>query len=275
MFRHILLGFFWDSYDNLGHILFANLIWFFCNLPGLFLIYLIFQLSPGISLLWLLLFIPVLIFSATTTGLFAYTKLMLEAKDTAIKYYFLGIKEFWRKGTLLVIIHLLIFVLVIVNIIFYLPLRGSMQMVGAILAGIAFWCGVFVALQSLYAFAILVQYNLNIRKTLKRSFLLLLDNLLTTIGVFIFFIIFLVFSLLSGLGPILFMMSCIAMLGNNALYEIMTKYEKKPEPEHALAPGEKPTSWKQILDQEKAKQKPKWRHDNRGWKDIFRPWDYK
>jgi uncharacterized membrane protein YesL len=203
--------------------------------------------------------------------MFHYTKLMVEAKDSPIKQYFLGMKQYCWQGFILTLIHLLIFILVIVNMNFYLQLKGF----GMILAGVAFWCGIFVALQSLYAYAILVQHNVSIRKTLKRSFLLLLDNLWVTIGVFIFFILFFVFSLLSGVGPILFMMSCIAMLGNNALYEIMTKYEKKPEPEQALAPGEKPTSWKQILDQEKADQKPKWRHDNRGWKDIFRPWDYK
>lgn len=273
MFRHILLGFFWDSYDNLGHVLFANVIWFFCNLPSLFLIYIILHGSQGINLLWILFLIPVCIFSATTSGLYAYTKLLMEGKDNAINHYFFGIKQYWWKGTILVIIHFIIFLVVIVNINFYLQLRGSLQMVGIVLAGLAFWCGMLVAIESLYALPVLVQHNLGIKKTLKRSFLLVFDNLWISIGIFIFIIIFLLISLFSGVGPILFMLSCLAMLGNNTLYEIMTKYEKKPEIETVLAAGEKPTSWKQILDREKADQKPKWRHDNRGWKDIFRPWE--
>lgn len=275
MFRHILLGFFWDTYDNLGHILLVNVIWFICNLPGLMIMYLIFRSSLGINLLWILLCIPLFIFSTTTAGLFAYTKQLMELKDSSIKYLFLGMKQYYGKGLALVLIHLGIFLLIIININFYLQLRGSMQMLGVILAGLAFWCGIFVALESLYSFAVLVQQNLSIKKTLKRSFLLVLDNLWVTIGIFIFCISFLIISLFSGIGPILFMMSCIAMLGNNAIYEIMAKYVKKPEPTPTLAPGEKPTSWKQILDQEKADQQPKWRHENRGWKDIFRPWDYK
>jgi uncharacterized membrane protein YesL len=275
MFRHILLGFFWDTYDNLGHIILANVLWFLCNLPGLSLIYLVFHISTGFNLFWILLLIPLGIFSVTTAGLFAYTKQLIELQDNSIKSFFLGMKQYYGKAMGIAIIHLILFVLIIVNINFYLQLRGNMQMLAVVLAGLAFWCGIFVALESLYAFAVLVQHNLGIKKTLKRSFLIVLDNLWVTIGVFIFLISLTVLSLFSGIGPMLFMMSCIAMLGNNAIYEIMTKYDKKPVAVPAVAPGEKPTSWKQILDQEKADQQPKWRHDNRGWKDIFRPWDYK
>ncbi|MFB3895862.1 MAG: hypothetical protein ACE14V_06120 [bacterium] len=275
MFRRILLGFFWDTYDNLGHILLANILWFVCNLPGLLVIYFLFHLTAGLNLLWIFLIIPIGIFSVTTVGLFAYTKQLMELKDNSIKQFFMGIKQYSGKATVIVLIHVLIFILVAVNINFYIQLRGNMQMAGVVLAGIAFWCGVLVTLESVYALAILVQHNLGIRKTLKRSFLIVLDNLWITIGIFIFLLSFLILCLFSGIGPVLFMMSGIAMLGNNAIYEIMTKYEQKPIVEPPLAPGEKPTSWKQILDQEKADQQPKWRHDNRGWKDIFRPWDYK
>ncbi|MCX7919249.1 MAG: hypothetical protein N3A72_06510 [bacterium] len=270
MFRRILLGFFWDSYDNLGHLILANLLWFFCNILGLFLGYIILHISPRFSIFWILFSIPLAIFSVTTTAMFYYTKLMVEAKDSPIKQFFLGMKLYFWKGIFITLIHIFIGILVMINIQFYIQIQGF----GMILAGLAFWCGILVAMQSLYAYSILVQHNLPLRKTFKRSFLLLLDNLWITVGIFLFSIIFFIVSLLSGIGPILFMMSCIAMLGNNAIYEIMTKYEKKPEPEPALAPGEKPTSWKQILDKEKADQQPKWRHDNRGWKDIFRPWDY-
>jgi uncharacterized membrane protein YesL len=275
MFRHILLGFFWDTYDNLGHILLANVLWFICNLPGLALIYLVFHISSGFNLFWILLLIPLGIISATTVGLFAYTKQLMELKDNSIKSFFAGIKQYYRKAFVITLIHVLLFILIIVNINFYLQLRGNMQMAGVVLAGLAFWCGIFIALESIYVFAILVQNNLGIKKTLKRSFLIVLDNLWVTIGIFIFLISFLILCLFSGIGPILFMMSCIAMLGNNAIYEIMAKYEKKAAAAPPLAPGEKPTTWKQIHDQEKADQQPKWRHDNRGWKDIFRPWDYK
>lgn len=275
MFRRILLGFFWDTYDHLGHILLVNVFWFIFNLLGLTVLYFLLKYTTGFNLLWILLLIPLGIFAVTTAGLFAYTRQLMEVKDNSIKQFFIGMKQYYRKALAIVLIHVFIFILVIVNMNFYIQLRGNMRMVGVVLAGIAFWCGVLVALESLYAFAILVQHNLGIKKTLKRSFLIVLDNLWITIGIFIFLLSFLVLSLFSGVGLVLFMMAGIAMLGNNAIYEIMTKYEKKPEVVPVLAPGEKPTSWKQILDQEKADQEPKWRHDNRGWKDIFRPWDYK
>ncbi len=265
MFAKIITGFFWDSYDNLGKLLVANLVWFLCNLPGFMLGYGIFHIP--LNLFWIFLLLPFALFSVTTMGLYHFTSLLVEQKQIGVKELFLGMKKYGVRGTLYSCVLVLGFFVLLVNIDFYLNLSLGFHWIGAILGGFAFWVSLFILLVCQYFFPILVKQDLPIKKLLLRSSLLVLDNFGISLLIALNSLGLLILTIITGVGPILFTMSLFTLFANNALYEVLAKYDKQPQP--TLKPGEKPTSWHQILP----KEKPKWRHENRGWKDILRPWD--
>ena len=267
MFAKIVTGFFWDTYDNLGKILLVNLLWFTINIPGFLVIFGLLGTHTPISILWVILIIPIILMSVTTMGMYHFTYLLVEQKDIKLIELFHGMKKYGARGVLYAFSYLVFLLVLLVNIRFYLNITGGIRMGGAILAGLAFWIILFLLLVLQYLFPLLVRQNIPFKKLVLRSFLLVLDNLWITLLVSSSSLGLIILTTLTGVGPMLFTTALVTLFGNNALYEILAKYDKKPEP--LLKPGEKPTSWHQILPKEQSK----WRHENRGWKDILRPWD--
>lgn len=265
MFAKMMTGFFWDSYDNLGKLLLANLLWFLCNMPGFLVVYGVMYIP--FNIFWILLFVPFILFSVTTIGLYYFTSLLVEQKDIGLKELFTGMKKFGARGLFYSTFFIGCMIILAVNIHFYLNLSPGIRWIGAVLAGFAFWVSLFVSLVCQYLFPLLVRQNLPIKKLLLRSTLLVLDNFWVSIAIILTSLGLFILTALTGVGPILFTMSLVTLWANNALYELLAKYDETPQP--TLKPGEKPTSWHQILP----KEKPKWRHEDRGWKDILRPWD--
>ena len=54
----------------------------------------------------------------------------------------------------------------------------------------------------------------------------------------------LILTSITGVGPLFFTLSLFTLFANNAVFELLAKYEEKPEP--ALKPGEKPAATFQI-----------------------------
>ena len=267
MQHKIITGFFWDFYDNLGKSLLLNALWFICNIPALFFF---FAALGSKSPFWIAttLFLVWLSMSFTLSGLYYAAYKMVEQKETLLKDYFQGLRLFGIKGLGYGFLIGLLYIIIGVNINFYLTFKGTAKWTGSLLAGLSFWAGLFGLLVTQYIYPLLVRQNPGFKKVIKRSFLLTIDNLGVSCisGLTLFSLI--VLSIITVVGPVFFTFSILTIWTSNLLFEVLAKYEKVDEPP-PLKPGEKPTSWHQILK----KAPPQWRHENRGWKDLFRPWD--
>lgn len=271
MLRRVLLGLFWDTYDHLGSVIVSNLLWFIFNLPSFVVIVTIFSNLPNLKQFIFLLPIPILILPTTTAGLYHLSFQWILGKDVSFKEMFSGIKIYFKRSIILFLIQTFIITLAFINVAFYLRLTKTLGFVSLIFTGLSFWIAIFLFLQSIYIFPIMVQRNFTVRKTFFSALYLLLDNLFFTIIIGLVILLIFIFCLFSKVGFLLFMMVLIALVANGALFELKEKYNKK-EKDDQLPEQEKPTSWHQILEKKETPAK-KWRHANRGWKDIFRPWD--
>lgn len=272
MLRRVLLGLFWDTYDHLGSVIVSNLLWFIFNLPSFIILVVILSNLQNLKQFFFLLPIPILILPTTTAGLYHLSFQWILGKDASIKEMFLGMKIYFKRSIILFILQTFIIILAFINVGFYLRLAKTLGFVSLILTGLSVWVGIFLLLQSIYLFPVMVQKNFTVRKTFFSALYLLLDNLFFSVFIGLIILLVFLFCFFSRVGFFLFMMIIIALLANGALFELQEKYDKKEKISDQLPEQEKPTSWHQILEKKETPAK-KWRHANRGWKDIFRPWD--
>lgn len=240
-----------DVYNNLGKVILINLFWTVCFVPSLLIGMQVRQnLSPfGI----LVLVISFLITAPALGGVFHLSKKIalndpyLETKD-----FFRGVKEYWKKSLFLLILSLIVPTLSGSAVVFYGQIARA-HPAGIILWVISLWAFIFFLLMQTYLFPLMVTQNMDLRKIIKTSLLLALNNFGFTLVIVILEIAFLALFSLTG---IIFIggVGTIALLQVNAFIELSKKYT-----------GEE-------VKKERKREEP--RTAKQFFRDIFQPWKY-
>lgn len=217
----VLGKFFWDSYDNLGIIILGNLLWF------------------GLCL-------PIVTAPASTAALFSLTNHIAAGKGASIRDFWNGFRKYFLRSLSLGLIYLLLLAMLKSNLFLYQNPSQTGRVVFAFLGAVNLWIFLLFSLLGMYSLPLMVEQDIGLRKSLKRSALLALDNPFFTIAISIQVLAIFFLSFLSAAGIILLVMSLVSMLLNRSLRELFAKYEgsKKEEKE-----------------------------GRRNLREIFRPWD--
>jgi uncharacterized membrane protein YesL len=217
--------FLWNSYDHLGLLVVANLV-------------------------WLALCVPVITAPAATAGLFHLAKRIADHEPVALRDFFAGFREQFfpalRAGALTLAIGGVLWV----NIDFYSHLGGRASLPGMLLAAAMIWLAVFVLLIHAHLFPLIVGGERGTRAALKKSALLTLDNPGFTIGITVQALSVAALCILTCAGLVLALGSLLAVLLTTGHRELLKKYfpdsEAAREPpetrtlRHALRPWEGP-----------------------------------
>ncbi len=217
----VLRKFFWDSYDNLGVMILGNLLWF------------------GLCL-------PIVTAPASTAALFSLTNHIAAGKKVSIKDFWDGFRKYFLRSVSLTLIYLLLLVMVESNIFLYRHLNQAGRVVFAFMGAVNLWLLLLFALIEIYSLPLIVKQDIGLKKALKRSALLALDNPFFTIVISIQILAIVFLSVLSGVGMVLLLMSLVSLLLSRALRELFGKYEEGKEEE---------------------------KEEVRSLKKIFRPWE--
>ncbi len=117
----------------------------------------------------------------------------------------------------------------------------------AVLAGGLSWVTVFVLVTGLMTFPLLIESTDPVRLVIKKGVLLVIDNMGKAAMLFMGFLIVLLVGAATGVGLVFGAVSVAGMLCSTGLRELQKKYvatvDEDPE-------------------------------EVRGWRDLFRPWDY-
>jgi uncharacterized membrane protein YesL len=283
MFGRIFAKFFWDTYDYLGRLIIANIL--FCLImlgiaaalgTVLYPFYQamdrpVFLLAFGIGL------IAIFTLPFPAAGFLYFLSLISQEREPEFRDFFKGLKDSYWPIFKLSLVFVTAFELLGVNIIFYLNpsiIPSSLKIFTLIISGLCVWIFLYLFAMMLYAFPLLVYQKSGIWKTLFRSFLLVTDNIGVTI------LALLLLGGILGLGMVTrgmtFFVLNLALTASlaNSLYEnVMKKYEaSEGEKRTERQSGEKHSSWKDIKDKEFIDD----RHDRyrRTLKDILKPWEY-
>jgi uncharacterized membrane protein YesL len=191
--------FLWSSYDHLGLVVLANL-------------------------LWLALLIPVVTAPAATAGLFHLGRKIADHEAVGIRDFFEGFRRHFSPALRAGALSLLLAVVLWVNIDFYSHLGGRAAVPGTLLAAVMVWIALFLLLIHAHLFPLIVSGERSTRQAFRKAALLTLDNPGYTIGLTVQAISVAALCVLTGAGLILALGSLLAVLLSTGHRELLKKY---------------------------------------------------
>lgn len=220
--KQILLKSIKDFYENLFLLSGVSLIWFFIVGALLYV---------GIAGVFLRLPLPILMnlifVGPLTLGAFHFTSEVIQKKEIKLRDYFRQFARQFLRGIFAYWLSLAIMIILGVDLIFFLNAGSRFW---NYLSGIWIYLILFFMMSQFYFWSLLVQLKEGIFKTLKRSLLLTLDNIVFSLGIFLIFsVLVLIGAVTVGIGLALTFIGFLGLLANNSTYNLLVKYGIKEE----------------------------------------------
>jgi len=233
---------FFDTWDNLIVIVLFN-IGFAAIIAGTS--YIAFLFEPAGFGYFTTVIIGVFIFNLYLGGVSGYTADLVEHKSTELKSFPIYIKKLWKSTTVISAISIFQIAAIIVGFPFYFQIGGLPGLVGLVTL---FWISVLWWMSVQYFFPVSCQIESSIKKQIKKSFILLLDNTFFSIFLGFYSIILLGISFFTAL--LIPGITTILLAHQAALKLRLYKYdylEENPEAKRNKIP------WTELLYEEKEK----------------------
>lgn len=223
-------GRFWRSiaqgaklfYDYLGLSVMVSAFWYaLAFVPVQYFVELA-RVAPHIYTLGAVVLVTVLWAAPVTASAYAAMASLINRDGFYIRDLFAGIGRYWKKTVASAAIALFLLFALVANVWFYFNSPYAILRWLTVLFGylMAFW---FMGIQ--YLFPFIVQQDVGIFKTLKRTALVALDNVIVSFVLFVVGVIFTAVSLVPLVPMVLVFMGLMAAIHNYALIEILKKYD--------------------------------------------------
>lgn len=215
--------FFWHTYDHLGTLIVANV-------------------------LWLIVCLGVVTAPAATAGLFYLARRVAAEEDARISDFWLGFRRDFLPSLKISAFTLAVAAVIWFNTDFYGHLRGGLAVGGTALATLLIWSAAFLLLMHAHLHALVAGGERSLRRLLKKSALLVLDNPGFSVGITLQALVLAAVCLITGVGLPLILASLHATLLATGHRELLKKYfPDSPEAQEA--------------------------QETRTLRDLWRPWD--
>ncbi len=268
---------FWVTYDHLGKLILASVLWSFAVCaPSSLAFGALLTRDVGIRLV---VGVPLLILAlgvaapVATAGLAHMAKELIETRDGSVRAMITGMRLYGRRAAGLGLLYLVALTCLATSVLFYTTMmRDSVPWIGYALSGLALWCLVFVALTACLVLPTLVQKKAGTWQTLRLTALLVLDNPLFSIGLAIQV---LALTTMVFLPPLFFCLygASVVVLVSSAYEQLARKYAAI---EYEGRTGDKPCRLNKLavqgrdgvalIDEEDDD------YLNRGFRDFLFPW---
>ncbi len=223
------------SYDYLGMVIASSALWFVTGFFPILIVtsfnkYIQSPIAYGVAVL-----VTLIVLGPSTAAVHGIAAAILDNEDTRVREFFKFFRKYFWRSTALMLLNVLILLILASDLIFTLnnPNR-FIQM----LSGIWVYFFIFWALMSNYIFPFVVNQDVGVLLTMKRSALLALDNLVVTIILSLAVLIVVVLSVVLAAPVLLLMLGIIAFLQNVGYRELMQKYDEAPTQTTADEPAD-------------------------------------
>ncbi len=216
LLRTAFRQFFWLSYDHIGLLILANL-------------------------LWILLSLPLVTAPAATAGLFHLTAKIARREDASLRDLLIGFRLFFKPALMIGLVDAVIAVILWVNVDFYSHLGGRASIPGMLFAGLIIWATAFWVLIHAHLFPLLISGQKGVRSLFRKSALLTLHNPAFTIGITVQNISVTVISAMTGVGLFALAGALTAVLLTAGHRSILLRYA----PDYTPAPLEQ-RGWRDL-----------------------------
>ena len=233
---------FWDTWDNMGRVLLVNL--------GMILLLIIPIFVPqwlvGVPVLSMVFLVAgVLAIFIYVGGASRYIKDLVCYNSPEIKDIIRYIKESWKQSLFFGAAALAFYFVCFIGFRFYSQVGNMMGLIGM---AFLFWIFVLVSVGSVFYFPVLNSLDRDVRKILKKCFILLFDN--TAAALFLFLGLMFNAALSVVLAFILPGIGGILVLLESGMKLLMMKYDYLEETPDA---DRKKIPWNALLREEREK----------------------
>ncbi len=261
---------FWNAYDHLGGCVLLNLLWSLLSLPWLCLSFFLLlvgwtQIVDGRLVMGLMVAatgVQQLLATPVSAAVWAVTARWSNYQQASVGDFFPALRRFLGRSLMLWSLLTLSALLLALNIAFYQHLPGRLDVLGAFAAGLMVWAYLLLSLVQMYALPLLVQEDLPLKKCLRRSVLLMLDNLWYSLCLGLMACSLLLVALVSVAGLLVIAVGLMGVLTNTGLRQILKRYQPQRT-------ERKPRTWAEIREAEGQGEE-----ETRGWWDLWKPWQH-
>jgi len=258
----VLRDSFWISYDHLGKLVVANVLWFFLSFGPIILGASIAQhVDPEARARTLVLSIcvalSILTLPSASGGILHFTSLLVLKHDARISDIFRGIRRYFVQSTLCSLVAVIVWGVLGANIVFYWRVIGPRNFwLAAILGGITMWIFAFYNVMLVYVPPLLVQRHGGVLGTFKLAAVLTLDNVRMSFGLYVSVMAIVLLSCFTLVGVIFLPAGVSGVVLNTGYKQLVRRYEQKERELAGLEPLEEEDEY-----------------SGRGLRDILKPWE--
>lgn len=240
---------FWVTYDHVGKLILANIVWFLGVAVPAAAGWAALGVSPAVALLLFAVSLGV-VHPALTVGIAHMVKTLIETRDGSLGDMFRGIRLYGRRAAAIGLLYLLGIVSLTTSMWFYAAkLRDSLPWLGFGLSALAAWALVFALLTALMVVPALVQKKAGALATVKLAAALVLANPFFALGLAAQVLGFTVVSVVfTPLVPLLYGSAVVVLI--TSAYEMLARKYAADE-----APSDEDDDYL-----------------NRGFRDFLFPW---
>ena len=250
---------FFDGWDNLLSLVFPNLLIFAFVVGGYFLADVALNLSLLVSILVLGIF-----WCGTSIAIFAFGSCAAEIanfKSVTFKDWLKNFPSVWKEGLIFGLITGILATLGAITIPFYLQMEG---MIGLFLAALVFWFLFVCVLAFQWVLPIRSLMNNDLKKCIKKSFIIFFDNPGFSLFMFLYTIFLVVLSIAFFMIAPSF---CgIVLAHTNGLRLRLYKYDWLETHPDASPAEKKHIPWKELVAEDRENVGP------RTLKNFIFPW---
>jgi uncharacterized membrane protein YesL len=228
-----------QMWDNLGISMLLSAIWWGLAFSPMWLAFNIFnnitkyyvnEMPPTVVIFGLLIGYMIMVAVASllaapvTTAVYAISYSIYSERDASIKEFFKHFRRYYKVSFGFAFITMMVFGLLLLNAGYYLRGGTIYYMLGVVMAILA----AFLAISLQYMFPVAVQQGVGVKRILKRSLLLSLDNMTVSLVLAVFGGILIYLSIRAALPMIILYMGIMSAVHNLALVELLKKYDGPP-----------------------------------------------
>lgn len=230
-----------DSYECLGLVLIASLSLFGVVLACFAVAAKLVSFGPFFAVVWIIASYILLIAPVIAGGYYLARRIIIR-DEPSVSVLLKGVRELLTASWGIALLQVIITTAIAVNAWFYLS-RGVPVL--TMLGTLFIYLMLLWMLSSVYHFPVLVEQRPGAFKTIKRGFLLVLDNIAFTGGVFFVIILLTCLCTVTFLGLPFLYLGMVSLLQTRAFRVLLVKYEILP-PERE--PGTEEESQPQNTD---------------------------
>lgn len=202
---------FWNVYDHLGTLILLNLF----------------------SLVLILTFIGI---PFALSGLFGVTKQIAYYESIEFRDYLSNTKKYFKKAFSLAIFMMIFLFLLAANLYFYYVqiisshTDANLRIIFSIMLGVMVWLGIIFLIFLHYLFPMMVQSGNKFVSLLKKSYFLMLDNIVVSLYLFITSTFWFLLGIYTGIIAFFFSFSVVSVVCQTAIREVLNQYQPEALP---------------------------------------------